>query len=183
MNYIVFDLEMNNKWGSSIHEIIEIGAVKIDERLEVVGGYQSFIKPATDPVLSKLIRKKTQIKQEWVNQAADLPCVLAEFKEWIGTDEFYLCGWGRDDLITLERNFKMNELDEKEYELLKNYRDLQKHVIKMFELKNQVSLKNALEMLNIPPKYDVWHRAIYDAINTAQIFINIFPKIDLAENG
>ena len=182
MNYIVFDLEMNNKWGSSVHEIIEIGAVKIDDRLETIGGYQSFIKPATDKVLSKLIRKKTQIKQEWVNGAPALPFVLEEFKEWIGEDDFFLCGWGRDDLITLERNFKMNELAEKEYELLKNYRDIQKYFTKMFDLKNQISLKNAMEMIDVQPKYNIWHRAIYDAINTARIFVQIFDRIDLAEN-
>ena len=183
MNYIVFDLEMNNKWGSSIHEIIEIGAVKIDWRLEIIGGYQSFIRPATDKALSKLIKKKTQIKQEWVDKAPDLSGVLEEFKEWIGEEEFFLCGWGRDDLITLERNFKMNDLDEKEYELMKNYRDIQKRFTTIFNLKNQISLKNAMEMIDIVPKYDVWHRAIYDAINTAQIFIHIFDKINLAEEG
>lgn len=183
MNYIVFDLEMNNKWGSSIHEIIEIGAVKIDGRLEIIGGYQSFIKPLNDAVLSKLIRKKTQIRQEWVDEAPDLSLVLEEFKEWIGDERFFLCGWGRDDLITLERNFKINEFAETEYNLLKDYRDIQKYFIKIFNLKNQISLKNALEMINTPPKHDIWHRAIYDAINTAQIFIEIFDKIDLTKNA
>lgn len=181
MQYIVFDLEMNNKWGSSIHEIIEIGAVKLNGRLEIVGGYQSFTKPGIDNILSKLIRKKTQIKQQWIDEARDLPTVLKEFKEWIGEEDFYLCGWGRDDLITMERNFKMNELAASEYELLKNYRDIQKCFLDMFDLKNQVSLKNAMETLSITPKYDIWHRAIYDAVNTAQVFIEIFEKIDLSK--
>jgi len=183
MNYIVFDLEMNNKWGSSIHEIIEIGAVKINEDLEIVGGYQSFIRPKTHAILSKLIRRKTQIRQEWVDEARDLPWVLKEFKDWIGDEDFFLCGWGRDDLLTMERNFKMNEFAESEYELLKNYRDIQKSFIDMFSMKNQVSLKNALEMINVTPKYNIWHRAIYDAVNTAQIFIEIFDKVDCEKNG
>jgi len=181
MNYIVFDLEMNNKWGSSIHEIIEIGAVKINGNLEIVGGYQSFIKPRTHLIISKLIRKKTQIRQEWIDDARTLLLVVDEFKEWIGREDFFLCGWGRDDLLTLERNFKMNEFAESEYDLLKNYRDVQKSFINMFDLKNQVSLKNAMEMINLVPKYDIWHRAIYDAVNTAQLFIEIFDKIDLSK--
>ena len=178
MNYIVFDLEMNNKWGSSVHEIIEIGAVKINSNLETVDNFQSFIKPKTYTVISRIIRKKTKIRQEWVDRALSLPSVLEQFKNWIGEEDFILCGWGSDDLLALQRNFKMNELAEPEYEMLKNYRDIQKSFIKLFQLKNQVSLKNALEMVNVTPKHDIWHRAIYDAINTAQVFIEIYDKID-----
>jgi inhibitor of KinA sporulation pathway (predicted exonuclease) len=182
MQYIVFDLEMNNKWGSSIHEIIEIGAVKIDGNLEIVGGYQSFIKPKIHIFISKMIRRKTKIRQEWVNKAPDLPYVLDGFKDWIGAEEYLLCGWGRDDLIAMERNFKMNEMNADEYDMLKNYRDIQKSFGNIFQLKNQISLKNALEMINVTPRYDIWHRAIFDAINTAQVFIEIYDKIDLGIN-
>lgn len=177
MNYIVFDLEMNNKWGTSIHEIIEIGAVKINSRMEVVGNYQSFIKPKLHITLSKLIKKKTGIRQEWVDIARELPDVMDIFTKWIGPEDFLLCGWGIDDLITFERNFKINSLDENEYDLLKNYCDIQKNFIKIYHLPNQISLKNALAMLEIEPQYDIWHRAIYDAINTAQVFLEIFDKM------
>jgi inhibitor of KinA sporulation pathway (predicted exonuclease) len=177
MQYIVFDLEMNNKWGSSIHEIIEIGAVKLDDNLEIVGGYQSFIKPKLHIFISKMIRRKTKIRQEWVNRAPQLPSALEGFKDWIGADEFMLCGWGRDDLIALERNFKIYELDQQEYDMLNNYWDIQKSFGNIYQLKNQISLKNALELINITPRYDIWHRAIFDAINTAQVFVEVYDKI------
>jgi len=178
MKYIVFDLEMNNKWGTSIHEIIEIGAVKINQDLVIEDDFQAFVRPKTHTVLSRLIKKKTRIRQEWVDRAPLLPVVLERFRDWIGPDDFLLCGWSSDDHLALQRNYKMNGLAEPKYDLLNNYRDIQKSFINLFQQKNQVSLKNALEMLNLTPKYDIWHRAIYDAFHTAQVFVEIYDKID-----
>lgn len=47
MNYIVYDLELNSKpFKSSIpNEIIEIGAIKLNENLQEIGMFSSFIKP------------------------------------------------------------------------------------------------------------------------------------------
>lgn len=177
MNYIVFDLEMNNKWGTRIHEIIEIGAVKINSDMEIVNNFQAFIKPKLYPTISKLIKKKTRIKQEWIDNAKELSYVIEDFRKWIGEEDFVLCGWGIDDLITFERNFKINNIDDAECDLLKNYNDIQKQFIKIYSLPNQISLKNALEMLNAKPEYDIWHRAIFDAINTSQVFVKIFDRI------
>ncbi|MCG9968488.1 exonuclease domain-containing protein [Pelotomaculum terephthalicicum JT] len=182
MNYIVFDLEMNNKWGTRIHEIIEIGAVKINSDMELVNDFQSFIKPKLYPTISKLIKKKTRIKQEWIDNAKQLPYVIKEFRKWIGEEEFVLCGWGIDDLITFERNFKINNMNEFEYDLLKNYYDIQKKFINIYHLSNQISLENALKMMNTEPKHNIWHRAIFDAINTSQIFVEIYNKIEINLN-
>jgi inhibitor of KinA sporulation pathway (predicted exonuclease) len=178
MNYIVLDLEMNNKWGTRIHEIIEIGAVKINSEMEIVDSFQSFIKPKLYPTISKLIKKKTGIKQEWIDNAKGLSDVINDFRKWIGEEDFVLCGWGNDDLITFERNFKINDINDFECDLLKNYYDIQNSFIKLYNLPNQISLKNALEMLNTKPKYDIWHRAIFDAINTSQIFVELFGRMN-----
>ncbi|OPY58743.1 MAG: DNA polymerase III PolC-type [Pelotomaculum sp. PtaU1.Bin035] len=177
MNYIVFDLEMNNKWGTKIHEIIEIGAVKINSKMEIVSTFQSFIKPKLYPIISQLIRKKTQIKQEWIDNAKELSYVINDFKKWIGEEDFVLCGWGIDDLITFKRNFEINNISNTTLDLLVNYYDIQNGFIKIYNLPNQISLKNALEMLNTKPKYNIWHRAIYDAINTSLVFIILFDKM------
>lgn len=176
MNYIVFDLEMNNKWGTKIHEIIEIGAVKINAQAEIVDYFQSFVKPKLYPAISKLIKKKTQIKQEWINQAPELPHVINDFNRWIGREKFILCAWGIDDLLTLQRNFALNNINSLNYNFLHNYYDIQRDFMKSNNLTNQISLKNALAMLNTTPQYNIWHRAIYDAVHTAQIFVQLLDQ-------
>ena len=52
MNYIVFDLEWNQCYGGQEFvnprmpsEIIEIGAVKLDEKLNIIDRYESYVKP------------------------------------------------------------------------------------------------------------------------------------------
>ncbi|OPX86280.1 MAG: DNA polymerase III PolC-type [Pelotomaculum sp. PtaB.Bin104] len=176
MNYVVFDLEMNNKWGTKIHEIIEIGAVKINSNIEIVNNFQSFVKPKLHPTISRLIKKKTKIKQEWIDSASELAYVIKTFRTWIGEDDFILCGWGTDDRLTFKRNFEINNINAFEGDLLKNYFDVQKNFIQVYNLPQQISLKNAMDMLNIKPKHDIWHRAIFDAINTSQIFIRLAQR-------
>ena len=48
MNYIIMDLEWNNAYMKSaqkfVNEIIEIGAVKLDENLQEVGTFSELIK-------------------------------------------------------------------------------------------------------------------------------------------
>lgn len=176
MNYVVFDLEMNNKWGTKIHEIIEIGAVKINSEIAIVNNFQAFVKPKLHPTISKLIKRKTKIKQEWIDNASELSCVIKTFRTWIGEDNFVLCGWGTDDQLTFKRNFEINNITDFEDDLLKNYYDIQKNFIKVYNLPHQISLKNALAMLDIKPKHNIWHRAIFDAINTSQIFIKLADR-------
>lgn len=71
MNYIIFDLEAtcweNDR--TKQNEIIEIGAVKLDENLAVIGEFQTFIKPKLNPILSDFCKKLTSISQEEVDQA------------------------------------------------------------------------------------------------------------------
>lgn len=71
MNYIVYDLELNSKpFKSSIpNEIIEIGAIKLNENLQEIGMFSSFIKPKYFknffPWLSKkpkLLRSKLTVR-------------------------------------------------------------------------------------------------------------------------
>ena len=49
MNFIIFDLEWNNAYNYKLkrgmNEIIEIGAVKLDENLDVVDTFKQLIKP------------------------------------------------------------------------------------------------------------------------------------------
>ena len=63
MNYIVFDLEWNQNPDGRKHpdsrlpfEIIEIGAVKLNEKREIIDTFQCLIKPKSDPQISGMVR-------------------------------------------------------------------------------------------------------------------------------
>lgn len=178
MNYIVFDLELNSKPFKNRHpnEIIEIGAVKMDESLNCVDQFQSFIEPRVYKKLFSIVKQKTNISQEDINGADNLKSVLTRFKQWIGGD-YVLCTWGQDDIHHLKTNCSFNRIGSK---WIKKCINVQKQFSKIYSLPlgQTHSLKNALKLLDIPVG-DNLHRALADAEYTAMIFRKIFEKIDL----
>lgn len=108
MNYIVFDLEATCWEGDYDRpetnpqtEITEIGAVKLNEKLEIIDTFQTFVKPILNPQLSEFAKTLTSIKQEDIDAAPDFTRALLNFQYWIQTRKgdnknypYYLCSWG-----------------------------------------------------------------------------------------
>ncbi|MCX7922306.1 MAG: exonuclease domain-containing protein [Clostridia bacterium] len=178
MNYIIFDLELNSKPFKNRHpnEIIEIGAVKLNSDLKNEGVFQAFVKPKIYKKLFTVVKRKTKITQEDINEADGFKDVLARFKQWI-EDDYILCSWGHDDIHHLKANCEFNKRGIK---WLKKNMDIQKHFSKIYEAPpgQRYSLKNALEVLDINVQEEL-HRAEIDAMYTAEIFVKIFNRIDI----
>ncbi|WP_066636378.1 3'-5' exonuclease [Desulfolucanica intricata] len=176
MNYIIYDLELNcsHKKGD-IPEIIEIGAVKINENLKIVDTFGFFVKPKLCKKISPFIRKKTKIRQKDIDSAKYFVIVLKKFQRWIGKN-YVLCSWGRDDKTHLKRNCEIYKLPTK---WLDKHVDIQKQYTLLFQRPqhNQIGLKDALDMLNIRIT-ERPHRALIDAKYTAKIFIKIFDNLN-----
>lgn len=176
MNYIIFDLELNSKiFKSKVpNEIIEIGAVKLNDQLESVDFFQAFVKPKVHRKLFPVVKRKTNIQQQDVNDARSFKEVLAEFKKWIGSD-YVLCSWGYDDIHHLKLNCQFNRYSSK---WVDNYIDVQKHFSKIYDAPagQRYGLSKALELLEIPVE-DELHRADADAKYTAEVFVQIYSKI------
>ncbi|MFH1438386.1 MAG: 3'-5' exonuclease, partial [Pseudomonadota bacterium] len=106
MQYIVVDLEATcweRRSGVEEMEIIEIGAVRLDESsFEVTDEFAKFVRPVLNPVLSGFCTSLTSIRQKQVDQAARFPGVYSDFLSWIGDSRFRLMSWGRYDWRQLE---------------------------------------------------------------------------------
>lgn len=178
MNYIIYDLELNSKPFKSTlpNEIIEIGAVKLDSDLNEIDTFQAFIKPRYFKKLFPVVKRKTKISQEDVNNAENFKEIISSFRSWIGDDSI-LISWGHDDIHHLLMNCKSNRLTTS---WLKKSVDLQKQVSSIFEVPigQRYSLENAINVLEIEVSEDL-HRALADARYTAQIFTKTFAKLDL----
>lgn len=179
--YVIYDLEATQNTGKVQSEIIEVGAVMLDENLKQIGTFQSFIKPKMNSELTGFIKKLTGITQNNIDNARSFGDVVEEFKEWLGNEDYFLCAWGKDDAVLFHRDCTLNEIDTS---WIKNHNNIQNRYSEVNNLeKGQVvSLSNAIEQLNI--KKDInGHRALNDAIYTAQIFEFIFDKIELYINN
>lgn len=182
LKYIIFDLEFNSpfkidrrtkqlKRGNSIpscpQEIIEIGAVKVDENIDIVDSFQQFVKPQLYTKLHPKVKSKTQISIEDIEGGVPFKEAIGLFLEWIAEEEYILCSWGADDINELKRNCKQFNINT---EWIQRFKDIQKASMKHLNLNmsQQLGLKNALELLNIEIDCK-FHKALNDSIYTAKV--------------
>ncbi|MDG1261597.1 MAG: exonuclease domain-containing protein [Flavobacteriales bacterium] len=176
MNYIVFDLEATC-WKlrkPPPQEIIEIGAVKVNDKGERLGEFSAFVKPKLNPELSKFCKQLTSIEQEDIDRARDFDDVIFDFEEWLNwkEEEILLVAWGDYDQIQLGRDADLHELS---FPWLKHFMCLKLAHARMFKLKEPVGVKTALELAGYQFE-GVSHRAIEDARNTARILEHHFGE-------
>ena len=177
MRYIVIDLEMNKlakqyKEERLIlgREIIEIGAVVLDEWYQEIGSFKTLVKPQYNDVIEKGITKLTGITTEQVQNAPILEEAIHIFLAWCHgmNDEIIIHEWSDADLeqITKEITLKKIRLNEEDMNLLVGWSDFQKEYGEKLHLDNQVSLKNAVMYAGIDFEGHE-HDALDDARNTA----------------
>ncbi|MEI7621033.1 MAG: 3'-5' exonuclease [Candidatus Moraniibacteriota bacterium] len=65
---------------------MEIGAVKLNENLEVVDIFSQYVKPTINPVLSDFCKSLTSIFQADVDGAKNFKDAVSDFERWILAD-------------------------------------------------------------------------------------------------
>lgn len=174
MHYIVFDLEWNQsprgKSGERAgmpFEIIEIGAVRLDEDLQVCGSFSEFIKPRVYRQLHHKTKEILHLDMKELEKARSFREVIGDFFRWCGED-YMMCTWGSMDLTELQRNMaffrQKNPLSRPLF-----YYDIQKLFSLAYEDgKSRRSLKDAVEYLGMEEDIP-FHRALDDTLYTAGI--------------
>lgn len=173
------DLEWNNTYGKKIqgfiNEVIEIGAVKLDENLDVVDTFSYFIKSQIGKKLRGSVKRLTNISNEDLDGGVPFTQAFGEFRRWIGTDENIVLTWGDGDIRVLIDNFRyLNGIGTIPF--LTNYADLQKlfqNVLKTPASK-QIGLSSAAQLLCINEDDYASHRALDDSLLSAECFRKCF---------
>ena len=177
MEYIVVDFEWNQSpYGKGTgkkklpFEIIEIGAVKLDENRNVVDTFEAVIHPRVYKKLHHMTHELTGITQAEIDHGALFTHTIVDFMLWCG-DDYMFCTWGNTDLIELQRNMRF-------YRLLDLLPGPMKYfnVQKLFRIlrdpleRQSCALETAVDILGIPRDSGAFHRAINDAMYTARVF-------------
>ena len=185
MHYIVIDLEWNQTYHEkavatqkelSIRlrgEVIQIGAVKLDESLALVGSYRITVKPKFYKKIHRHVMRLTGIDQAQLDHGVPLAEAMESFHRFCGDDAVFLT-WGPDDMPMLFDNLRANKLT---YNFLDKYYDMQP----MFNRetdgeKRQRSLEYAMEHFGIEMNLPA-HDALNDALFTARVA----QKLNIAE--
>lgn len=178
MNYIVFDLEWNQSNTGKEEEIktipfeiIEIGALKLNDSFEIIGEFNRLIKPQIYHEMHHITRKLIHLQMEELQNEYSFHEVAADFLLWCGND-YMFCTWGPLDLTELQRNMKYYDMPPLSDRPIRFY-DVQKLFSIAFEdKKTRRTLEYAIDFLNI--KKDIpFHRAFSDAYYTAKILAHV----------
>ncbi|MBR2953990.1 MAG: exonuclease domain-containing protein [Clostridia bacterium] len=180
MYFVIMDLEWNNSFNKLtqkfMNEIIEIGAVKLDEELNEVSTFSELIRPVISKKLRSRIKNLTNISNEEVRTGGTFEEVIKEFEEWVG-DDAVVMSWGDTDLRTLLTNYKWF-LKKNTVTFINKYADLQKYCQCFINMENvqQAGLSYAAECLEIDPEKYPHHRALDDSILSAECFKKVYNE-------
>ena len=150
-------------------EIIQIGAVRMNELLDVEDCFSIDVEPVFYRRMNRNVKKITGITDAQLKGCEHFREAYARFAEFCG-DDCTLITWGRDDVPMLKLNMAAHGLDP---EGLPANCDLQLIFNdQITHQSRQWSLSAAMEQLGIEQKYEA-HNALYDAINTAKIAMRL----------
>ncbi|WP_312059856.1 3'-5' exonuclease [Anaerotignum sp.] len=186
MNYIVLDLEFNQsfpfKTGEAVapvpgcpFEIIQIGAVKLNDSFQQIDTFNALIQPKIYPRLHPFVEKITGITEEKLKAQPDFTEAFHQFASFISDKDAILCTWGTDDIKSLFRNILYYKLDTNS--IPNKYLNVQKYASAFlnYEAGQAIGLKNAVTELKITVDAP-FHDALFDAIYTAKVFKVVRPK-------
>ena len=174
MNYIIFDLEWNQPADerSTVQdpvylngEIIEIGAVKLDDQFCPMDELRLYITPKYYTRMHQEIVVLTGIKDKLLaEKGIPFPEAYQKFIDWCG-DEYAFMTWSMNDMPMLVDNMVLHGIDISD---LPECYDIQRIFSReIMRGDTRYSLETALTLLKEPG--DKSHDALHDARNTAKV--------------
>ena len=178
MDYIVLDLEWNQAAdlktkleNELVFEIIEIGAVKLNNDRIQTDTFHELIKPQVFHAMNQVTGELVHLSMEELENGRAFEAVSDDFIKWCG-EEYVFCTWGNLDLMELQRNMDYYGMTPISQGPIK-YFDVQKLFSIAYEdKKSRKTLEYAVDFLNIPKDIS-FHRADADAYYTAKILSSI----------
>lgn len=176
MIHIVIDLEMNpikrdfkEVRNFLLDEVIEIGAVKLDDNYQMLDEYQSYVQPSFGKI-TKHITKLTGITDDVVADKENFPAAFEKFFDWIGTWDMQIYSWSASDINQLKNEcaYKIPDFDVARLE--NQWIDIQKAFDEKIGISTNLALKHAIGAMNRDFE-GTQHTALADAANTAAILM------------
>lgn len=181
MKYIVLDLEWNRpehrnrlvKTPIALHgEIIQIGAVMLNEELEEIGSFEAKVRPAFYKKVNRKIEELTGITDKDLENGLPFTEAANNFRNWCGDDSVLLT-WGPCDIQMLEENLIMHDMD-------------YSWIPEEFDAQLMFDFQETMEDRNYSLDYAVYYFGIrgikaHDALNDARDTAAVIRRLDLED--
>ena len=170
--WLVIDLEATTDeggWPVNDMEIIEIGAVIVNNQGIEQDHLQRYIKPSRRPLLTPFCKDLTHIKQSDINSSQTLGSAWVEIERWLLEHQPRLAGWvswGEYDRIQLMQQLDALHIDSLLHKL--PHRNLKHEFMNSRQHNQPLGLKKALQISGLTFQGQQ-HRALNDARNTARL--------------
>lgn len=190
MYYIFFDLEgdtaYSKRHGGFINEIIEVGAVRLDEQLREVDRFDTLIYPEVFRKLTGRITEMTGITtSDILEQGRPFFEVMELFERWLQkTPDHVLMSWSTSDLYMLLANLSYFT-DCKTIPFLTRYADFQRYMQEKLEPQTpgrQMSLTTAAALAGLDESDLHHHRAVDDSVICADLLRAYFDPAALQKH-
>lgn len=186
MDFVILDLEWNGSYSKKVHhyvnEIIEFGAVKINEKLNVTDTFSMLIKPKIGKKISSHIADLTHIStEELKSYGEDFMSSTEKFAAFC--EGCVVMTWGTSDILTLMDNYAYYT-GERTVPFLEHYCNLQEyceHVMNLHDPASQLGLQNCAEILGINSEGKELHRAYTDAMLSLSCLTRTYDKEKIKE--
>ena len=185
---IFIDLEMNLTDPRLVckrdlrNEIIEIGAVRMDEHFHPLDRFRIFVRPQYNGVIERKIYKLTGISNGAVSSAVSLTEALDALEAWCGSDGCEIYAWSTSDLCQLRKECGFKGIDSVFLDEMVQWHDFQEDFRQMLGEAHILSLSNALHRAGLEPEGSL-HDASWDAYNSARLMETAYSEdfaVDLA---
>ncbi len=173
MRYIVLDMEWNQPRHFSVAiknpvhlkgEIIQIGAVKLDENFRTLDTFNVMICPKYYTKMHSKVAELTMISNQDLKKGIPFEKAFESFSKWCGK-EFCILTWGWDDIPMLEDNLTIYNIDKSWIPDTYNIQPI--FDAQITKTGKQCALSTAMELVGEPP-FEA-HDALNDAFSTACI--------------
>ncbi len=179
--YVVIDVEMCKvqkcyRWRNYPYsnEIIQIGAVMMNENYEMIGEFSTYVSPAYGRI-DYFIENLTGISSRDVRTAPCLEDALRSLLLWTGSREVVFYSWSDTDYYQVRGEILSKGMNEEEMAVFldkDNWVDYQKKVDERFEIGRALSLRDALELSELDQEGRL-HDGLVDAFNTARMIAKL----------
>ena len=181
MQHVFLDFEMNpiprdnvEARAIALSEIIQIGAVRLNEDYQLVDRFSLNVRPELNQVQPN-ITALTGIRQSDVENAPILADALIQFAEWIGDEKTRVYSWSNTDRKQLVKECQLKNLEIPRQ--FRRWMDFQRVYSRLMGLsrRSPLSLKNALGASEADFEGSQ-HSAVADAENSASLLTLVKDK-------
>ena len=176
--YVIIDLEMCKIFDEKIikekdfkTEIIEIGAVVVNENLEITDSFKQYVSPQYG-LLDEYITNLTGVKYSDIQNASNFHESIEQFLQWIPKDSV-IVSWSDNDKYQIEKELQLKDINLIEFDnYFDTWEDCQQEFSEKMNATKIYSLSEALVSADIDYDENI-HDALVDAHNTALLFIKM----------